>query len=77
MLNYFFTSAFSAAIFDTRFNHLGDARGTAHPSTHPISHIDKRASMSDLIRYDHGIYAIDSGYIRPRLAAVHLTDERG
>ncbi|MBL8258773.1 MAG: MBL fold metallo-hydrolase [Candidatus Competibacteraceae bacterium] len=33
--------------------------------------------MSDLIRYDHGIYAIDSGYIRPRLAAVHLIVERG
>ena len=31
--------------------------------------------MRDLIRYDHGIYAIDSGYIRPLLAAIHLIVE--
>lgn len=31
--------------------------------------------MRDLVRYDHGIYAIDSGYIRPLLAAIHLIVE--
>ncbi|MBL8251612.1 MAG: MBL fold metallo-hydrolase [Candidatus Competibacter sp.] len=33
--------------------------------------------MRDLIRYDHGVYAIDSGYIRPLLAAIHLIVEKG
>ena len=33
--------------------------------------------MSELFRYEHGIYAIDSGYIRPLLAAVHLIVENG
>lgn len=33
--------------------------------------------MVDLFRYAHGIYAIDSGYIRPLLAAVHLIVENG
>lgn len=33
--------------------------------------------MLELLRYDHGIYAFDSGYIRPRLAAIHLIVERG
>ena len=33
--------------------------------------------MSDLLRYDHGIYALDSGYIRPQLAAIHLIVEQG
>ncbi len=30
-----------------------------------------------LLRYEHGIYALDSGYIRPRLAAIHLIVEQG
>ena len=33
--------------------------------------------MPELLRYDHGIYAVDSGYIRPRLNAVHLIVESG
>ena len=33
--------------------------------------------MLQLLRYDHGIYALDSGYIRPRLAAIHLIVEQG
>ena len=33
--------------------------------------------MPDLLRYDHGIYALDSGYIRPQLAAIHLIVEQG
>lgn len=33
--------------------------------------------MRELFRYDHGIYAIDSGYIRPLLAAIHLIVEKG
>ncbi len=33
--------------------------------------------MVDLLRYEHGIYAIDSGYIRPLLAAIHLIVENG
>jgi hydroxyacylglutathione hydrolase len=31
----------------------------------------------DLIDYEHGISAIDSGYVRPRLDAVHLIVEHG
>jgi hydroxyacylglutathione hydrolase len=31
--------------------------------------------MVDFLSYEHGIYAIDSGYIRPQLAAVHLIIE--
>lgn len=31
--------------------------------------------MLELLRYDHGIYALDSGYIRPQLAAIHLIVE--
>lgn len=30
-----------------------------------------------LLRYAHGIYALDSGYIRPQLAAIHLIVEQG
>ena len=30
-----------------------------------------------LLRYEHGIYALDSGYIRPQLAAIHLVVEQG
>lgn len=30
-----------------------------------------------LLRYEHGIYALDSGYIRPQLAAIHLLVEQG
>ncbi len=33
--------------------------------------------MSELIRYDGGIYAIDAGYVRPKLAAIHLLVENG
>jgi hydroxyacylglutathione hydrolase len=33
--------------------------------------------MPELLRYDHGIFAVDSGYIRPRLNAIHLIVERG
>jgi len=33
--------------------------------------------MVDLLSYAHGIHAVDSGYIRPQLAAVHLIVERG
>lgn len=32
--------------------------------------------MLELLRYDHGIYALDAGYIRPQLAAIHLIVER-
>ena len=31
--------------------------------------------MLELLRYDHGIYAFDSGYIRPQLTAIHLIVE--
>ena len=33
--------------------------------------------MSDIIDYGHGISAIDSGYQRPRLDAIHLIVEGG
>lgn len=33
--------------------------------------------MVDLFSYAHGIYAVDSGYVRPLLAAVHLIVENG
>lgn len=33
--------------------------------------------MAELLSYAHGIHAVDSGYIRPQLAAVHLIVERG
>lgn len=33
--------------------------------------------MLELLRYDHGIYAFDAGYIRPQLAAIHLIVENG
>ena len=33
--------------------------------------------MLELLRYDHGIYAVDSGYIRPQLNAIHLIVEHG
>ena len=33
--------------------------------------------MLEPLRYDHGIYAFDSGYIRPQLAAIHLVVEHG
>ena len=33
--------------------------------------------MLELLRYDHGIYAFDSGYIRPQLTAIHLIVENG
>lgn len=31
----------------------------------------------NVLRYEHGIYALDSGYLRPRLAAIHLIVEQG
>ena len=33
--------------------------------------------MLQLIAYDHGIHAFDSGYVRPQLAAIHLIVENG
>lgn len=33
--------------------------------------------MGSLIHYEHGIYAIDAGYVRPLLAAIHLIVENG
>ena len=33
--------------------------------------------MVELLRYEHGIYAFDAGYIRPQLAAIHLIVENG
>ena len=33
--------------------------------------------MSQLIPYDHGIFAIDADYLRPKLAAIHLIIENG
>ena len=33
--------------------------------------------MGQLIRYDHGIYAFDAGYVRPLLASIHLVVENG
>jgi hydroxyacylglutathione hydrolase len=33
--------------------------------------------MLELLRYDHDIYAFDSGYLRPQLTAIHLLVERG
>ncbi|MBL8413830.1 MAG: MBL fold metallo-hydrolase [Propionivibrio sp.] len=33
--------------------------------------------MRKLIRYEHGIFAIDADYIRPQLAAIHLIVENG
>ena len=33
--------------------------------------------MGQLIEYDHGIYAFDSGYVRPLLASIHLIVENG
>lgn len=33
--------------------------------------------MIDLFSYAHGIHAVDSGYVRPLLAAVHLIVENG
>ena len=31
----------------------------------------------NVLCYEHGIYALDSGYLRPRLAAIHLIVEQG
>lgn len=33
--------------------------------------------MSNLTAYEHGIYALDAGYLRPQLAAIHLIVEQG
>lgn len=33
--------------------------------------------MDQLIRYEHGIYAFDAGYVRPLLASIHLLVENG
>jgi glyoxylase-like metal-dependent hydrolase (beta-lactamase superfamily II) len=33
--------------------------------------------MSKLIRYNHGIFAIDADYVRPKLAAIHMIVENG
>jgi len=33
--------------------------------------------MVELLRYDSGIYAVDAGYIRPHLVAIHLMVENG
>jgi hydroxyacylglutathione hydrolase len=32
--------------------------------------------MLELLRYNHGVYALDSGYIRPQLAAIHFIVEK-
>ncbi|HWI13662.1 MAG TPA: MBL fold metallo-hydrolase [Burkholderiales bacterium] len=34
-------------------------------------------STVDMIAYDHGIYALDSGLVRRRLTAIHVVVERG
>jgi hydroxyacylglutathione hydrolase len=31
--------------------------------------------MADILRYDHGIVAVDSGFLRPRLDAIHVVVE--
>ena len=33
--------------------------------------------MESLIRYEHGIYAVDADYIRPLMASIHLVVENG
>ena len=33
--------------------------------------------MTDTISYGNGIYAVDAGYVRPKMAAVHLVVESG
>jgi glyoxylase-like metal-dependent hydrolase (beta-lactamase superfamily II) len=33
--------------------------------------------MSSLIRYEHGIYAVDAYYVRPLMASIHLLVENG
>lgn len=33
--------------------------------------------MSKTIQYEHGIFAVDADYVRPRLAAIHLVVENG
>lgn len=33
--------------------------------------------MVELLRYEHGIYAFDAGYVRPQLAAIHLIVANG
>lgn len=33
--------------------------------------------MNKITRYDHGIFAIDADYVRPKLAAIHLIVENG
>ena len=33
--------------------------------------------MTNLIRYENGIFAIDANYVRPKLAAIHLIVENG
>jgi len=43
-------------------------------SIFPISPED---TMVDLLSYEHGIHAVDSGYVRPQLAAIHLIVEHG
>lgn len=43
-----------------------------------IAPIPDPASMKlDLIDYEHGISAIDSGFVRPRLDAIHMVVENG
>lgn len=39
--------------------------------------METRTPKIELLRYEHGIYAFDAGYIRPRLAAIHLIVENG
>jgi glyoxylase-like metal-dependent hydrolase (beta-lactamase superfamily II) len=34
-------------------------------------------STAKLIRYEHGIFAVDADYVRPKLAAIHLIVENG
>ncbi len=36
-----------------------------------------RTEMADITRYDHGIFAIDSHFLRPRLDAIHVIVEAG
>lgn len=33
--------------------------------------------MNSLIRYDHGIYAVDARYVRHLMASIHLIVENG
>ncbi|WP_338111883.1 MBL fold metallo-hydrolase [Rhodocyclus tenuis] len=34
-------------------------------------------SMQEIITYDHGLFAIDAGYVRPQMAAIHFIVDDG